>query len=603
MIGRIADTPFMALVRREFLVNLRTARAFLLVAVAVALCIIPTAAMFPEDMSDARNSDEILFLLLGILFTASALIVPGISAAAISVEREAETFDLLMMSTVKPTGVLAAKFLNAVGFFLLVVVAVLPVASTVMFLAGIEVRTLVMAALTLVVYTMSLACHGLLCSVVFRRTFTAMMASYVSMVLVSGGAFFIWMVVIGFFTGSSYYAFGFQGRTVVDTMTELVLPIVVPFAPIFEDSYVRTLQNLSESIAYSLNLPAADISYFLAAVPLLYQLGIAWVAFIVARRYLPRDVHPRAEVKTKIIDDAGELDRRRKSFPFYLIDPAKRKKQIEDGRNPVMVKEIRWGALSNLTAYIRVFYLTFLLFGCVNSLMWIGGSVADFEQFMLMNFAMQTAVACLIAPALMANTLTKEIETGNLDLLRSTLLRPNAIVRGKWIACVVAALPVTCSAILCNAPFMVSPILIQDCGDIMLMGTILLIATPLYVMNIAFFTSSFAKSTAMAVVMGYAAGLTLMVVLPVLSTIIILASVRGVDEEILLFTSFASPPFAFVASAYEFRVEQWYREEDASLVKFVAYFVANMSYVIIFSFILFAATQRRFARRMAQGEL
>ena len=54
----------------------------------------------------------------------------------------------------------------------------------------------------------------------------------------------------------------------------------------------------------------------------------------------------------------------------------------------------------------------------------------------------QNYVTVLLAPALMANALTKEMELGNLDMLRMTLLRPRDITLGKLAAGAMALFPV-----------------------------------------------------------------------------------------------------------------------------------------------------------------
>lgn len=596
------DTPFLALVRREFLVNLRTTRAFFLITVAVLLFIIPTAALFPEDMMDARNSNDIHYMLIGFLFVVAALVVPGLSAASVSVEREAETFELLMMSTVSPSGVLIAKLLNAIGFFLLIIVAALPVLSTVLFLPGVEISVLLYSFVILFIYTITLACHGIMCSVIFRRTYTAMMASYGAMILVSGGALFVVYMV---FAMVVFIAQGITGdysmMRELGHSLELSGPIIAPVLGLVDSDLTDEVEYFLDKYGLIQFIPMFIRPFLAVFLQVCYQVGCASIAFWVAKRYLPRDVHPRAESKEKIIDDSAELDKRRKRFPFYLIDPAKRKKLIEDGRNPIMVKEMRWGALSNLSVYIRVFYLTLLLFGGLNVVLWFNG-ITDIAEELAITYVLQTTLSCCVAPALMANTLTKEIETGNLDLLRSTLLDSNSIVRGKWAACVLAACPVTLSALICNMPFMFSINVWRVHGDILITGTILLILSTVFVMNIAFFTSSFAKSTAMAIVSGYAAALFVMVIGPGVLTFGLLFYSSSFTDVLLLLTTFMSPPISYLISIEEYRFYRHYRTVETNEMYFYVYWFVSMLYLAGASALLFIRTQRQFAKRMAEGE-
>lgn len=592
------DTPFLALVRRELLTNLRTVRAFALVATAVVLCIIPTVALFPQDISDVRNSGSIFTVLLGIVLFASALIVPGLAASAVSVERERETLDLLLMSTVRPWGILIAKFINAVGFYFLLFAAVLPVMSTVLFLAGVDASYLVFSFVMLFAYTISLTCFGLLCSVLFRKTFTAIIASYICMILISGMAPVL-VAMLAFFAVYLTSDFGSNmwiGEEPLVILMTVGSPLSILLGPEFSDMLISEL-GFWGNFTY-----AVWGQVVVHSIPALYQIGIGLLALAVARRYIVRDIHGRAEIATKVIDDAEELRKRRQRFPYYLIDPARRKKLIEDGRNPVLVKELRWGATRNLTIYIRIFYVTFLFFAITNAMYWVGSGV-DFDSSLAYIFTMQTAVSCCIAPALMSNALTREFETGNLDMLRSTMLSPRDIIRGKWIACFIAASPVLGSALICDIPFFFSPYLWSIAGDVIIVGTIMLITSTVFVMNIAFFASSMARSTAMAIVSGYASALAVFVVVPIMLTFLIVIAADGYpDEEIFYFTTFLSPPAAFMFFFDDYRgsnIMSNYREVRSM---FSFYMLFNIAYTIAASAFLLWATQLRFARRMAKGE-
>jgi ABC-type transport system involved in multi-copper enzyme maturation permease subunit len=92
------------------------------------------------------------------------------------------------------------------------------------------------------------------------------------------------------------------------------------------------------------------------------------------------------------------------------------------------VRELRWGVSNRGAALIRVFYCVFPI--CLfSAAAWIGTRELDTSIEIWVTFEM--ILLASVAPALLANTFTKEYEMGNIDMLRMTLLSPRAIVMGK----------------------------------------------------------------------------------------------------------------------------------------------------------------------------
>ncbi|MFZ5824351.1 MAG: ABC transporter permease [Bacillota bacterium] len=111
---------------------------------------------------------------LGLLILAA----PGLTAGAISGERERQTLDLLMVTHMTPFQVVIGKLLAAVGFALLLMFASLPIYGLLFLFGGFSLYRLALTALIYLVTVLLLGSVGLYFSAVFKRTQAAVVASY-----------------------------------------------------------------------------------------------------------------------------------------------------------------------------------------------------------------------------------------------------------------------------------------------------------------------------------------------------------------------------------------------------------------------------------------
>lgn len=124
--------------------------------------------------------------LAGIIYTVLAvaqmgmlvLAAPGLTAGAISGERERQTLDLLMITRMSPFQVVIGKLLAAVGFALLLMVASLPIYGLLFLFGGFSLYRLALTTLIYLVTVLLLGAVGLYFSAVFKRTQAAVVASY-----------------------------------------------------------------------------------------------------------------------------------------------------------------------------------------------------------------------------------------------------------------------------------------------------------------------------------------------------------------------------------------------------------------------------------------
>jgi hypothetical protein len=366
-------------------------------------------------------------LLLG----ACALFLPAFGATSIVLEREQETLDALRTTLIRPFGIVLGKLINTLGFFLLLILAVMPVLSTVFFLVGLDWVEFAQALTIVLMSALSFAMVGILVSAIFRRMLVAIIAAYVGVWLNFFGSFF----------------FGLFAWIVMN-----FLSVLLPYSLTRPGGMGYVNPGGWSSLTALMMIGMGQISWVHFAGVMLYQLCFTGLCGLLALAVLQRAPAPPKIESSKPIDDPEILRQRRRRFPYYLIDPLARKKLVEDGRNPMLVRELRWGLMNRGTFMARTFLASFVV--------WL---VAAFPAATDINlsalrgwFLFQMVGIVVLAPAFLANVLTKEYELGNIDMLRMTLLRPRDIILGKLVAGGSVVLPLFLSSVATSVSLLIT---------------------------------------------------------------------------------------------------------------------------------------------------
>lgn len=405
----LASFPSLALVRRELIAMLRGTRAWVFLALFVGACMAVAIVMWPlmtlSSTSIAQMASIMFNALCGAMAAGALLLLPGIAALSLVSEREQDTYDQLRLTLITNGGIVKAKFINVLGFYLLLCIGVLPVMGVVFFGVGLDFWQVFLYVCALVFVAAACTAVGLLVGAVISRPMVAVICAYVAVMIctVLGGI--------------------------------LVLPMAARLGP----------------------SRANDVGMaFLAAYA--YCALVTIFSLILAKDCLQPGAEPKQIAQERPIDDPAVLETRRKQFPFYLVDPLRRKDMIDDRQNPMLVKEIRWGFMTRTTIAIRIFYISAIVYGILALVMaWPGlmGNYWSAPQNAMRAIMAQIVLTLALCPALMANTFTKERELGNLDMLRMTLLTPRQIVLGKCVAGALSVAPLLIAATLSAAPLIV----------------------------------------------------------------------------------------------------------------------------------------------------
>ncbi|NBV20408.1 MAG: hypothetical protein EBS05_00180 [Proteobacteria bacterium] len=386
---------------REVRSALRSPLALALAALYLGVLATLVWWMWPQEgvySATARASRSLLLvcgvaqLLLVILYA------PAFAATAITAEREHNTYDLLFATLLRPWEIVAGKLCSSIIVLLLFVLLSLPIFAACFFLGAVSVREAAAIYLITAASSVMFGLLGLSVSAVARNSHLALVVTYVLLLLFTAGPW-----VPGFLLEQKPWAAQFiqQARAFspLGAMASVILPAFDPAG------------------AWKTYLTYCSVT------------SVILVGFLVLRvRGGSRRDAARA---SGTLHDAEDLTRRRLSFPFYLVDPMRRRQCIPDWLNPMFAKELRSRAFGGGQWIFRVAAACFglsmlMMIGAVGNLV---GPTPNLIRSVALVF--QLGLIVLIVPSLTAGAITQERERGNLELLRMSRLGAFSFLVGK----------------------------------------------------------------------------------------------------------------------------------------------------------------------------
>ena len=137
----------------------------------------------------------ILFIMLAMLQMALVLfITPGLTAGAISSEREKQTLNMLLMTTQSSAQIVIGKMTSSIAYLGLLLMAGLPIYSVVFLFGGVSPWQLLTVFFFYFVTMIAIASIGLFFSIIIKRTITSMIATYGTMIFLAGFTAFFFFV-------------------------------------------------------------------------------------------------------------------------------------------------------------------------------------------------------------------------------------------------------------------------------------------------------------------------------------------------------------------------------------------------------------------------
>ena len=166
---------------------------------------------------------------------------------------------------------------------------------------------------------------------------------------------------------------------------------------------------------------------FLIASAILTILGLLIFRFNILRA----EIRSR-KMKGQVYTDTKKAIKRKLTFPFYLLDPLKRKKPIGRFSNPVFVAEMRSKLFANSNFVIRTVSAIFIIsLGMLTLLSFQLGEEIHAGSVRVVAIVFQIGIVALLAPGVSSGLITDEITAGTFDSLRMTPISPLTLIFGK----------------------------------------------------------------------------------------------------------------------------------------------------------------------------
>lgn len=583
--------PLTALLRRELLTQLRRRRHTVMVLIVVLIAAWIVAAEWPSGRMIVwamlpSISHGLLATIAGFLLVGAGLFVPGVAATAIVIERERRSWDLLSLTQIRPLSVIMGKLCSAVSLYLLFVVALFPMFATVFFLIGLDWVQLLLSLFLVLITGITCAAAGIASSSICRRSGPAIALSYAAMTAIMGLPTVILLALIAAFS-----------RTILQTnlpYAQFILEACSPFG---------VLANLAlgrwSGAGGQWDTFFAHIGF--QAVVASASVGLAWAAL---RKPMKEALVPYGEGSGRVSDVGLSL---RQRLRLRRLRRRRLRPPIPDGRNPVVVREFWWGMVGARRMYILAGALMIgmsLALRYAASIPSMGMGVQDAA---MVSLVLHGAVVCTFVPGVLAGIFTREIESGSLDMLRMTLTRPNAIVRGKFWVGFRLAITLSLLSVLTNVGVFWGiiedeRIARQSIADrivfLLLTGHGAILLCALVAAAFAVAASAVCRRTAAAIVTSFASVLTVLFGVPFMLAMILQMIYRLVPgpqlmEELMLVSS---PVVGYVVSLEKFS-GQWYTGGNRIVLDFLAWWIINVIEFLIVIAGVYFGTRTFFVRR------
>ncbi len=396
--------------QREFRANARCRKTVLFAGILLGMLTVIILGLWPRSgIFSESNSNEIFTIFLGAELTLMILLTPGFTATSITSEREGHSFDLLFTSLLTPGEIMAGKLFASLGMALILLVVSLPITAICALSGGISLQTLLQAYAVIGMATLTYGLLGLAISAMCHRSYEALAATYLGIIALAGAT---WL--------PSVLSNSLTLRPLFQQIRSLS-PYEALFALRFAERYELTVGVKS----------AEQIFHF-------YLLGMAILGTIFLLLFCLFVLKPprrhKAQTRT-LYDDTRTAIRRTLGWPFYLVDPLRRKKPIGPGRNPIFIAELRsklFGKPKFIIRGLTVCIVVSLVLLILTARQY--ATMIDADKIRSVAIIFQLAVVALLAPAVSSGSITDEINSGTLLMLRMTPLRPSQVVAGKMKA-------------------------------------------------------------------------------------------------------------------------------------------------------------------------
>jgi ABC-type transport system involved in multi-copper enzyme maturation permease subunit len=399
--------------KREFSGMSRSAKNNIIIAAYLVLLSTALFALWPASgvhSVASAGGKQIFSMFFSINLTLILLIVPAFSAASITSEKEGNTFSSLFVTLLTPFEIMSGKLFSSVISLVLIVLFSMPIAAICSMTGGISDALFLRMLAVVLLAALSYGVAGLACSSMCERTSSSVVMNYSIIAIFAGASWFPAALLSNLLPAFQPY---FQ-----------IIRAFSPYDAIFYLLYPETYKLTSRVM-----MGGGAINPF--TIYIVFSGLFAIISFMIFERSIFRP-SARAKIHQEQFTDFRKLVKRKLTWPFYLIDPLKRKKNIGTFSNPVFVAELRSRIFGNPKFVIRTVSVIFILSLAIMTLVAFQfGNMVSPDSVRMAAIVFQIGVIAMLAPGLSSGLITDEISSGTFVALRMTPLSPFTVVMGK----------------------------------------------------------------------------------------------------------------------------------------------------------------------------
>ena len=147
---------------------------------------------FADPLASSTVGRSIFHWLLFFMLMLVCFIVPGLTASAISGERERQTLVSLQVTLLRPRSIVLGKLLSSLAFTSFLVIASLPLLSVPFLVGGVSVAEVLKGVVMVLLTAVVLASLAVACSALLKRTQAATVFAYGLTALLVIGTFIVY---------------------------------------------------------------------------------------------------------------------------------------------------------------------------------------------------------------------------------------------------------------------------------------------------------------------------------------------------------------------------------------------------------------------------
>ena len=415
----------LAILYKETLVLSRSRRAGALILAYLGFLSLVVLWNWPsnEVLTLAATSSRKLLYLIGIgQATLLLAMIPGLTAGSSILERETGRLITLQATHLSPWTIVIGKWIGSVLFALILLLTAIPIVMLGLILGTMDLWIVLKLYVHLLITIFWAGMTGIAISAIAKTGYSALMGSY------------IFIIAICVLTPvPTLLQFGGVGSEIARNISPLG----------------SMLSLLAPDIWLLFTEPASGPSPL--TIYATFCLGSSLLSVFVAWLSLRNPDSPTIHRHSQLINNRRDGWKRKLTFPFYLFDPQKRRRQIPPLMNPVFSRELRRRMLGQTTNFIRaicavvIFSLILTLYSVLKTVD-AANSLRIADSIRVVVIASQVVLLSLLAPPLSAPAISRERELGTIDVLRLTKLGPWKIVLGNWYYAIMVSITILSAA-------------------------------------------------------------------------------------------------------------------------------------------------------------